>query len=198
MSEKDTQAWVKPALEYGPILLFFIGYLTLKDREFLVGETTYSGFIVVTALFVPLLTLTTYLTWRFTGNLSKMQIVTLVLVIVFGGLTVWLNDERFFKMKPTIIYLIFGGILGFGLLRGKSWLRFVLAEAVPLTDVGWRVLTVRVTSLFFGLAVANEFVWRTMSESTWVSFKTFGLPIIIFAFFMLHTKFFEQHGASED
>ncbi len=122
----------KTVLELGPIALFFVGYLVLRDREFLIAGREYSGFIVITALFVPLIAVSSWLLWRITGHLSKMQIVTLVLVVVFGGLTVWFNDERFFKMKPTLIYLIFAGVLGFGLMRGESYLRVVLDEAVPL------------------------------------------------------------------
>ncbi len=88
--------------------------LPCEDRVFEVGGTEYKGFIVMTALFIPLLMLSTGLLWWLTGKLSKMQVATLVLVIIFGGLSVWLNDERFFKMKPTMIYLLFGGILGVG------------------------------------------------------------------------------------
>lgn len=197
MAERKPAPWVKTALDYGPILLFFVAYMLLKDREFLIAGTAYSGFIIVTALFVPLLALSTFLLWRLTGTLSKMQVMTLVLVVVFGGLTVWLNDERFFKMKPTLIYLIFAVLLLVGLLTGRSWLRMVLAEAVPLTDEGWRILTWRVCLFFFGLAAANEVVWRSFSTETWVSFKTFGLPALIFVFFLVHAKFFDTYGDKE-
>ncbi|MCI5042321.1 MAG: septation protein IspZ [Donghicola eburneus] len=191
---KPVSPMVKGVLEYGPVLAFFVAYVLLKDRTFTFGGEEYSGFIAVTAAFVPLMVICSGLLWKLTGHMSKMQIVTLVLVVVFGGLSVWLNDERFFKMKPTLIYLIFGGILGFGLLRGQSYLRVVMEEALPMQQEGWMILTRRVCVFFFGLAALNEIVWRTQSTETWVSFKTFGLTIAIFAFFMLQGKLFQQYG----
>ena len=101
MTEKTISPGLKTALDLGPVLAFFVGYLLMRDRTFTIAGTEYSGFIIVTACFIPLLALTTFLLWRLTGKVSKMQIMTLVLVVVFGGLTVWLNDERFFKMKPS-------------------------------------------------------------------------------------------------
>ena len=198
MSDKSISPGLKTALDLGPILLFFAGYILMRDRVFTIAGNEYSGFILVTACFIPLLALTTFLIWRLTGKLSKMQLVTLVLVIVFGGLTIWLNDERFFKMKPTFIYLIFGGTLLFGLLRGKSWLSFVLSDALPLSDDGWRKLTWRVAAFFLALAVLNELIWRSMSTDAWVSFKTFGLPASVFIFFMAHAGFFQTHAPEAD
>ncbi|MEY8882833.1 inner membrane-spanning protein YciB [Donghicola sp. XS_ASV15] len=191
---KPVSPMVKGVLEYGPVLAFFVAYVLLKDRTFTFGGEEYSGFIAVTAAFVPLMVICSGLLWKLTGHMSKMQIVTLVLVVVFGGLSVWLNDERFFKMKPTLIYLIFGGFLGFGLLRGQSYLRVVMEEALPMQQEGWMILTRRVCAFFFGLAALNEIVWRTQNTETWVSFKTFGLTIAIFAFFMLQGKLFQQYG----
>ncbi len=193
-AEKKISGGLKLALDLGPVVAFFIGYLLLRDRSFMIGGTEYSGFIVVTAAFVPLLALTTFLLWWLTGTLSKMQVVTLVLVVVFGGLTVWLNDERFFKMKPTIIYALFAAILGFGLLRGKSYMQLVMNEVLPMDHEGWMILTRRVTGFFVLLAVANEVVWRTMSTDAWVNFKTFGLTFALFVFFMLQGRLFQRHG----
>lgn len=184
MAGKQINPMLKMALELGPILLFFVGYLRLRDESFLIGGTEYDGFIVVTAAFVPLIALTSFILWRLTGHLSKMQIATVVLVTVFGGLSVWLNDDRFFKMKPTMIYLLFGGALGLGLLRGQSYLKFVMEEVLPLEDEGWMLLTKRLTGFFIGLAVLNEVIWRTQSTDTWVYFKTFGLTAAVFLFFM--------------
>jgi len=198
MTDKAIRPAVKIGLEYGPIIAFFIGYVLLKDRVFEVGGTEYSGFVAVTAMFIPLLAVATFLQWRLSGHLSKMQIATLVIVIAFGGLSVWLNDERFFKMKPTIIYLLFAGILGFGLLRGQSYLQMVMDQAMPLRREGWMILTRRLAAFFFALALANEAVWRTMSTDAWVSFKTFGLPIAIFAFFMVQSGVFARYGTDEE
>ena len=193
-----TRNGLKTALEIGTVALFFGAYLVLRERTFDIAGTEYSGFILVTAAFVPLIALSTFLLWRLTGEVSRMQIVTLVLVVVFGGLTVWFNDERFFKMKPTLIYLIFGGILGAGLLQGKSYLRMVMGEAIPLDHEGWMKLTRRFCAFFFGLAVLNEIVWRTMSTDAWVNFKTFGLTAAIFLFFITQSKLFREHGTQSE
>ena len=199
MAEKrEINPFLKSALELGPVVVFFIAYLRLKDRTFQIAGTEYDGFIVVTAAFIPLLIASTAALWALTGKLSKMQVATLVLVVVFGGLSVWLNDDRFFKMKPTMIYLLFGGILGVGLLRGQSYLRYVMEEMMPLADAGWMLLTKRLMLFFFGLAVANEVVWRVSSTETWVYFKTFGLTAAIFVFFLTQGRLFAEHGPQDD
>ncbi|NTT86025.1 inner membrane-spanning protein YciB [Tabrizicola fusiformis] len=194
MAEKKINPILKLALELGPVVLFFVMFGRLKDRTFTLGGAEYSGFIVTTAAFVLLIIATSALLWALTGKLSRMQMMTLVLVVVMGGLSVWLNDERFIKMKPTLLYLAFGGVLGFGLLRGQSYLRLVMDEALPMQPEGWMILTRRLTAFFFALAVANEAVWRLMSTEAWVNFKTFGLTAALFAFFMTQGKLFERYG----
>ena len=189
---------LKTLLELGPVALFFVAYLFVRDRTFDIAGTEYEGFILVTAGFVPLIALSTFFLWRLTGEVSKMQLVTLVLVVVFGGLTVWLNDERFFKMKPTLIYLIFGTILLAGVLTKRNYLRMVMGEAVPLDEEGWKKLTQRFAAFFFGLAILNEIVWRTMSTDAWVNFKTFGLTAAIFIFIIFQQKLFREHGLKTD
>lgn len=199
MADRTISPALKLGLELGPIVAFFVAYLKLRGEVITIGGTDYDGFIVVTACFIPLIVATTVLLWRLTGHLSRMQVATLVLVVVFGGLSVWFNDDRFFKMKPTAIYLLFGGLLGVGLLRGQSWLQYVMEEALPLTQEGWMILTRRLCAFFFGLAVANELIWRTQSTDTWVWFKTFGLTAALFAFFLTQGRLFRDHetaGAS--
>lgn len=197
MTPRKINPWLKAALDFGPILAFFAAFRWFKDQTVTIGGTDYGGFILATALFVPLLTVTILLLWRLTGRLSVMQIATLVLVLVFGGLSVWLNDERFFKMKPTIIYLLFAGILGFGLLRGRSYLALAIDEAMPLRDEGWMILTRRLALFFAGLALANEAIWRTMSDQAWVNFKTFGLPAALFLFFMAQGGLLRRYGTDD-
>lgn len=197
MAEKDINPLMKTALELGPVIAFFAAYLWLKDEVFTIGGADYGGFILVTAGFIPLMMLSTGLLWRLTGKLSKMQVITLILVVVFGGLSVWLNDDRFFKMKPTIIYLVFAGILGFGLMRGQSYLQHVMEEMMPLAQEGWMILTRRLALFFFGLAVLNEGIWRTMSTEIWVYFKTFGLTAAIFVFFITQGGLFRDYGEGE-
>ena len=195
---REINPFLKSALEFGPVLIFFIAYLRLKDREFIIGGTEYDGFIVVTAAFIPLLILATGALWALTGKLSRMQVATVILVVVFGGLSVWLNDDRFFKMKPTMIYALFGGLLLVGLLQGKSYLKYVMEEVMPLQDAGWMLLTRRLMFCFFALAVANEIIWRSFSTETWVYFKTFGLTAAVFAFFMTQGKLFQTYGLEKD
>jgi intracellular septation protein len=185
---------LKSFLEFGPIIIFFLSYGRIKNRVFSIGGVEYEGFIVATATFIPVLLISTGLLWLLTGKLSRMQVVTAILVIIFGGLSIWFNDERFFKMKPTIIYLIFAGLLAFGLLRKKSYLAYVMESMIPMEPAGWNILTKRVAFFFFSLAVANEIIWRNMSTDTWVNFKTFGITGAVFVFFILQSGLFKRYG----
>lgn len=197
MSARKINPWLKAALELGPVLVFFLTFGRLKAQTITLWGTEYGGFVLATAVFVPVLVLSTLILWWLTGRLSAMQIVTLVLVVVFGGLSVWFNDPRFFKMKVTLIYLLFAGALGFGLLRGQSYLALVMDDALPMAQEGWMILTRRITLLFGGLAIANEVIWRNLSDQLWVDFKVFGLPVIMFAFFMMQAKLLERYGTSD-
>ena len=185
MAARQVNPVVKNVLELGPALGFFAVYTWLKDETFTFGGTDYSGFIVVTAGFVPVLLASILALWWLSGKVSRMQVLTAVLVIVFGGLTVWFNDERFFKMKTTIVYGLFAAILATGLLVGRSWLDYVIGELIPMQREGWMILTRRVTAAFAALAIGNEVVWRTMSTETWVAVETFGFPIALFLFLWL-------------
>ncbi|WP_069299861.1 septation protein A [Neptunicoccus sediminis] len=198
MSEKSINPMLKLGLELGPVVLFFVAYTRIKDREFEIFGQSYEGFIIATAAFIPVLLVSTGLLWWLTGKLSRMQLMTAVLVVVFGGMSIWFNDDRFFKMKPTIIYLLFGGLLGIGLLQGKSYLRSVMDEMVPMTHEGWMILTKRVCAFFLALALANELVWRFMSTDAWVNFKTFGLTALVFVFFIVQGPLFARYSTEED
>ena len=195
---KEVKPWVRPALEYGPLILFFAVFMVMRSRTVMLGGTEYGGFIVATMIFVPVLALTTFALWWLTGKVSAMQLLTLVLVVVFGGLTIWLNDERFLKMKVTIIYAIFAGLLSLGLVLRKNWLELVMGEALPMRHEGWMKLTFRMVLLFIGLAIANELIWRNLSDTAWVNFKTFGLPVVMFAFFMANTRLFSAYALDKD
>ncbi|WGH79702.1 inner membrane-spanning protein YciB [Jannaschia ovalis] len=198
MAERSIPGWLKTTLELGPVALFFLAYLWLKDGRYAVFGTEYGGFIIVTALFVPLILASTATLWALTGKLSVMQVMTAVLVTVFGGLSVWLNDERFFKMKPTLIYALFAGVMFVGLWRGRSLLSMVLSEALPLDDAGWLILTRRMAWFFVALAVANEGIWRLMSTDAWVNFKTFGLPVAMIGFFIAQAGLFKEHERKDE
>ncbi len=185
MAEKQINPILKQVLELGPTLVFFLIYLRIKDDVFTVSGTEYSGFIVATLVFVPILLVSMGILWQLTGKLSRMQVFTAFMVIFFGGLTAWFNDERFFKMKTSIVYGCFAGILGFGLLRGRSYLRYIMEDFLPMQQEGWMILTRRLTFMFLGLAVANELIWRTQSTDLWVKLETFAFPAVLFLFLWL-------------
>ena len=190
--------WVKPLLEFGPALLFLVVFMVLRNKVVTLAGVDYQGFVVATMVFVPVQAIATLALWRLTGKISAMQIMTLVLVVFFGGLTAWLNDPKFLEMKPTILYLFFAAVLGLSLILRKNWLQMVLSEALPMQPEGWRILTIRLVMLFIAMAAANEFVRHSMSQSTWVYFKTFGLVIIMFGFFMANAKLFERYALPKD
>ena len=195
MSEPKTyDNRLKLALEYGPLVLFMLGYWFLKDKSLTLGGTTYSGFIVSTAVFVVIFVASIAGLWKLTGRIAPMQIITLVVVLFMGGLTVWFNDPRFIKMKPTIIYIFFAAALGVGLLQGKSYLRLVMEDAIPMQEAGWMILTRRMAVFFSALAVLNELVWRNFSDGTWITFKAVGLTLAMFAFLLTQAKLLERYG----
>jgi intracellular septation protein len=182
--EKPINPILKQVLELGPTIAFFLIYLRIREDTFVIAGTEYTGFIVAALILVPILLLAMGILWMLTGKLSRMQIFTAVMVIFFGGLTAWFNDERFFKMKTTIVYGLFAFLLGIGLLQGRSYLAFVMGELVPMRDEGWMILTRRLCAAFAALAVGNEIVWRTMSTDAWVKIETFGFPLLLMAFLM--------------
>ena len=182
MSQKPINPILKQILELGPTVAFFVLYLKIKEKTFTIAGTEYSGFIMATIVFVPVLLAAMGALWALTGKLSRMQIFTAFMVIFFGGLTAWFNDKTFFMMKTTIVYGLFTVLLGIGLLRGRSYLKYVMEEFLPMQDEGWMKLTQRVTALFAALAIGNEIVWRTMSEATWVTIETFAFPAVTFVF----------------
>jgi intracellular septation protein len=135
--------------------------------------------------------------YALTRHLPLMPVITAVIVVVFGGLTLILQDETFIKLKPTIIYVLFGAALLIGLAFGKSLLGLVFDSVFHLTDEGWRKLTFRWALFFLALAVLNEFVWRTMSTDTWVTFKVFGVVPITFVFAALQYPLLQKYAAPE-
>ncbi|MEM6914868.1 MAG: inner membrane-spanning protein YciB [Pseudomonadota bacterium] len=198
MAEKTVNPWLKNALELGPPLLFFVAYMRFQDSSITLGGRDYDGFIIVTAAFVPLLLASTAVLWKLTGKISRIQIFTAIMVVVFGGLTIWLNDERFFKMKTTLVYAFFAITLFVGLLRGQAWLKFLMGELLPMEDEGWMILSRRLAMAFAAMGVANELVWRTQSTEFWVTFETFALPAFLFVVFMSQAKLIERYSLMDD
>jgi intracellular septation protein len=198
MAEKTINPALKQGLELGPTLAFFAIYMWIKDESYLIGGTEYSGFIVAAVVFVPILLASIAALWALTGRVSRMQVFTALVVIFFGGLTAWFNDASFFKMKTTIVYGTFAALLGIGLLRGQSWLEYVMAEMLPMRREGWMVLTRRLTAMFAALAVANEVIWRTQSDALWVTLETFAFPAALFAFLILQITALAPHMIEDE
>ncbi|WP_375280460.1 inner membrane-spanning protein YciB [Pseudooctadecabacter sp.] len=182
MSERSINPVLKQVLELGPTIAFFLLYMRIRDDVFTFGGTEYTGFIVATVVFVPILLVCMGILWALTGKLSRIQVFTAFMVIFFGALTAWFNDERFFKMKTSIVNGLFAVILGIGLLRGKSLLQWIMGDMIPMQDEGWMILTKRLAIAFAVLAIANEIIWRTMSTDAWVKIETFAFPAALFVF----------------
>ena len=199
MSEprKQPSALVKQLLEFGPLLVFLGVYLWMRDATVTLAGREYAGFVVAVIAFVPLQIVATVAMRLLTGRLSRMQVVTLILVIVLGLGTVLFNDERVFKMKSTFIFGLFGILLFIGLWRGQSWLAFVLDQALPLDREGWMILTRRMAWFFLAFAAMNEVVWRNFSTDTYVLWDTFGQMAVMFVFLMSNYKLIEKHWTGE-
>jgi intracellular septation protein len=198
MAERKINPVLKQVLELGPTLIFFLVYMRIKDESFVLNGVTYSGFIVAALVLVPLLLASIAALWWLTGTLSRMQIFVAVMVVFFGGLTAWFNDESFFKMKTTIVYGCFAVILGVGLLRGTSLLQWVMAEALPMKPEGWMILTRRLALMFAALAIANEVIWRTQSTELWVKLETFAMPAVLFVFLMVQFTMLNRYLIEPD
>lgn len=198
MSEKSINPVLKQLLELGPTVVFFLIYLRIKDEIYVFGGTEYSGFIVATIVFVPILLVAMGVLWILTGKLSRIQVFTAFMVIFFGALTAWFNDERFFKMKTSIVNGMFAVILGIGLLRGKSLLQYVMGDMIPMKQAGWMILTKRLALAFAVLAIANEIVWRSMSTDAWVKIETFAFPAVLFSFLWAQIVMLQQYVIDPD
>ncbi len=195
--ENQPSPLLKQALEFGPLLVFLAVYLWMRDATVTLGGTDYAGFVVAVVVFVPLQIASALVLRALTGRMSRMQVVTLILVIVLGLGTVLFNDERVFKMKSTFIFGLFGILLFIGLWRGQSWLAFVLDQALPLDREGWMILTRRMAWFFIAFAAMNEVVWRNFSTDTYVLWDTFGQMGVMLAFLMSNYRLIEKHWIGE-
>ena len=170
----------KLATEMGPLVVFFF-----CNAKFGIFYAT-GAFMVATA--IALLA-----SWIVMRKIPMMPLVTGVFVMVFGGLTLYLADETFIKLKPTIVNCLFGTLLLGGLMMGKSLLKYVLGDALPLDDDGWKKLTFRWGIFFFVLAVLNEIVWRNFDTDMWVNFKVFGIMPLTLVFALSQTGLLQRH-----
>jgi intracellular septation protein len=184
-SEKvQLNPFLKLVLDIGPLVLFF----AINARF---------GIFAATGVFMVAVLIALVVAYVLTRRIEIMPLVTAVIVIIFGGLTLFLHNDTFIKLKPTIIYLLFGGTLVAGLLLGKSFLNILFNSVFDLTEEGWRKLTWRWAFFFFALAILNEIVWRNFSTDTWVSFKLFGVVPLTFLFGAAQYPLLQRYARSE-
>lgn len=177
--------WIKLALEMGPLGLFF--YLN-ANYDLMVAT---GGFMIATV--ISLVASKVLL-----GKLPTMPLIGAVFILIFGGLTLVLNDEIFIKLKPTIVNAMFGTALLVAQLGfNKPLLKVVMGDVMPLQTEGWRILSIRWGLFFFVLAGLNEFVWRTFDTDTWVSFKVFGILPLTLAFTMSQVPTMTKYALDE-
>jgi len=197
--KKEVNPLLKLALELGPLMVFFFAN---ARGEWLAGKfpalAAFGGPIfIATALFMIATAIALAASWLLTRTLPIMPLVSGVVVFVFGGLTLYLQDDVFIKMKPTIINTLFGVALLGGLWFGKSLLGYVFDSAFSLDAEGWRKLTLRWGLFFLFLAVVNEIVWRSFSTDAWVAFKVWGIMPITLVFTLSQMPLIMRHSLDE-
>jgi len=174
----------KLVLDLGPLLIFFAAF-------------KWGGFFAATAAFMVAIAVALGLGYAFEKKLSPMPLFTALLVMIFGGLTLYLQSEIFLKVKVTILYGFFGLILLGGLATGRLFIKYVFAEAFDLDDAGWRKLTLRWGLFFLALAALNEAIWRQASTDFWVDFKVWGILPLILIFALAQTPLLLKHAQGE-
>jgi len=183
--ERKPPSWLRPVVDYGPLAAFLIGYV--------VADLLAATAALMTATAVALL-----LAFAVERRIALLPLITAGVVGVFGGLTLWLEDETFIKMKPSIVQLLFAAILLGGLALGRSPLKAVLGSALPLDAQGWRRLTLRWGLFFIAMALLNEAVWRTQTTDFWVAFKVFGILGLTLAFAVAQTPLMMRHRLDDE
>lgn len=184
MAEKlQLNPFVKLVLDIGPLVLFFVVNAKV-------------GIFAATAAFMAAVIIALVVSYVMIRRFPVMTVVSAIIVLVFGGLTIYLHDDSFIKIKPTLIYLLFGVVLAGGLIMKKPLLSVVFDSVFRLTDEGWRILTIRWSAFFFVMAILNEIVWRTQTTDFWVSFKLFGFVPLTFVFALAQLPLMKKHDAS--
>ena len=169
--------WLQPAVDYGPLVVFFASYLA-------------AGLMAATAAIIVASLVALALAWALQRRVPLIPLITAAVVAVFGGLTLWLQDETFIKMKPTIVQALFAAILLGGLAFDRPLLKPLLGKMMPpLSDRAWRRFTLRYALFFIAMALLNEVVWRTQSTDFWVTFKVFGLTGLTLLFILTQMPF---------
>jgi intracellular septation protein len=172
-------------LDYGPLVAFFVSYKAW-------------GLMPATGLLMAASVIAIGASYAMTKRLAWAPLVTTIIVVIFGGLTLLLNNETFIKMKPTIIEGLFSATLFIGLLLKRPLLHHVLGEGLRLDEHGWRRLELRLAFFFGAMAILNEIIWRTMSTDTWINFKVFGLVGLTFLFMILQAPLIRRHQLPEN
>jgi len=193
---------LKLLLEMGPLVLFFLANSKPDLFRPIVGAVLGQGLVsapnasilIATAVFMVAMLASLAGTWALYRTLPIMPLVSGAVVLVFGGLTLFLQDDLFIKLKPTIVNALFGTILLGGLAFGKPLLPYVLDNVFTLDAEGWRKLTFRWGVFFFVLAALNEVIWRTQSTDFWVAFKVWGVMPLTIAFTLAQTPMMMRHG----
>ncbi len=199
MEQKQLNPVLKLILEIGPIGVYFFVYMKFKDETVAFGGQEYSGIIVATAVLVPLILLSLGISWVLTRTLPRMAVFTAIMVVVFGGLTVFLNDDTFTKMRPTVVYGLFGALLGWGLfIKGQSYLKYLMDQMMPMQDEGWIIFTRNWVFFFVFMALFNEFVWRVLGEEAWVWLDSFGQLILTFVFLATQFPLLQKYAIETD
>lgn len=184
-ASRSAPSWLKPLVDFGPLAVFLLAY---KLQDLLVAT---AGLMAATALVLVL-------SYALTRKVALVPLVTALVVGVFGGLTLWLKDDSFIKMKPTIIYGLFALVLGGGLLWGRLVLKSVMGEALPMDDRGWRVLSLRFALFFASMACANEVARQILTTDQWVLWKVPGSLIITFLFMLTQAPLVQRHRLPDE
>ncbi|WP_075291784.1 septation protein A [Pararhizobium arenae] len=197
---KEISPLLKMALELGPLVVFFFA----NSRGEWLGShfpalTELGGPIfIATGLFMAATAIALTVSWILTRTLPMMPLISGIVVFIFGALTLYLQNDTFIKMKPTIVNSLFGAILLGGLLFGKSLLGYVFHSAFKLDDAGWRKLTIRWGVFFVFLAILNEVVWRNFTTDFWVAFKVWGTMPITILFTLSQMPLIMKHSLEQE
>lgn len=194
-TRKELPPLLKLVLEMGPLAVFFFANARGESlANTIPGLAGMQPIFIATGAFMIAITLSLVISYAKVRHLPIMPMVSGVVVLVFGGLTLWLQDELFIKLKPTIVNILFGSILLGGLYFGRPLLRYLFDAVFSLDEEGWRKLTFRWGLFFFFLAGVNEFVWRTFTTDQWVSFKTFGMLPLTLVFTFSQMPLIQRHS----
>ncbi len=173
--------WIKLLIEAGPLAAFFAAY-------------SMYGIMAATAVFMVAIVIAVVAAFVLERRVPVLPLFSAVIVLVFGGLTLYLDNATFIYMKPTIINGLFGLALLVGLATGRGLMRYVFSSVFQLDDQGWKALSLRWGVFFIAVAVLNELVWRNFAEETWVNFKVFGVLPLTLVFAMAQARLIERHS----